>query len=60
MPTLDVELRVIGRLREKIDTVQSVKQPMTKDDWIQIHQNDVRKIQKKNNCLELDSIRFYL
>lgn len=41
MPTLDVELRVIGRLNEESDAVQLANVPMQKDDWIKIHQNEV-------------------
>lgn len=41
MPILDVDLLVIGQLNDENDVVQRVKAPMTKDDWIQIHQNEV-------------------
>lgn len=41
MPTLEVDLYVIGQLKDEIDVLQRVKLPSTKDDWIQIHQNEV-------------------
>lgn len=44
MPTLDVDLCVIGEMHNESDTVQRVNVPMTKNDWIKIHQNEVRKM----------------
>lgn len=41
MPTLEVELCVIGQIKDENDAVQRVKMPPTKNDWIQIHQNEV-------------------
>lgn len=41
MPTLDVDLCVVGALNDDSDAVQRVTVPMTKNDWIQIHQNEV-------------------
>lgn len=41
MPTLDVDLCAIGQLNDETDAVQRVTVPMTKNDWIQIHQNEV-------------------
>lgn len=41
MPALDIDLCVIGQLRDESDVMQKVNVPMNKDDWIQIHQNEV-------------------
>lgn len=41
MPTLDVGLCVIGQLNDDSDAVQKINVPMTKDNWIKIHQNEV-------------------
>lgn len=41
MPTLDVDLCVVGQLNDGNDAVQRVTVPMKKNDWIQIHQNEV-------------------
>lgn len=41
MPTLEIELYVIGQLNDETDVLQRVKMPTTKNDWIQIHQNEV-------------------
>lgn len=38
---LEVDLFVIGQLNDETDVLQRVKMPSTKDDWIQIHQNEV-------------------
>lgn len=42
MPTLEIDLYVIGQLNDENDVLQRVKVPSTKDDWIKIHQNEVR------------------
>lgn len=41
MPTLDVDLCVIGQRNDETDAVQRVAVPMKKNDWMQIHQNEV-------------------
>lgn len=41
MPMLEIDLCVIGQLNDETDVLQRVKMPSTKDDWIQIHQNEV-------------------
>lgn len=41
MPMLEIDLYVIGQLNDETDVLQRVKMPSTKDDWIQIHQNEV-------------------
>lgn len=41
MPTLEIDLYVMGQLKDENDLLQRVKLPSTKDDWIQIHQNQV-------------------
>lgn len=52
MPALDIDLCVIGQLRDESDVMQKVNVPMNKDDWIQIHQNEV-------GLLEYDRPAFY-
>lgn len=44
MPSLDINFSVIGPLHQNNDAVQHVKIPLTKDDWIPIHQNEVQQI----------------
>lgn len=44
MPTLNINMSVIGQLHEDTDAMQHVKIPTTKDDWISIHQNQVNII----------------
>lgn len=44
MPTLNINLSVIGQLHEHNDAVQHVKMPTTKTDWISIHPNQVNII----------------
>lgn len=67
MPMLEIDLYVIGQLNNETDVLQRVKMPPTKDDWIQVHQNEVSifinntlvnlhcknsvEIVKKKNCL---------
>lgn len=41
MPTLNVDMCVIGQLHNENDALQRVNVPMTKNDWIKIHQNEV-------------------
>lgn len=41
MPTLNINMSVIGQLNEDNDAIQQVKIPTTKNDWISIHQNQV-------------------
>lgn len=43
MPTLNVDLCVIGQLIDESNAVRRVTVPMIKNDWIQIHQNEVCK-----------------
>lgn len=43
MPMLEIDLYVVGQLNNETDVLQRVKMPSTKDDWIQIHQNEVCK-----------------
>lgn len=55
MPSLDVSIVIVGQLHSAHDINRPVKQPMTKDDWIQVHQDQVIK---QENChqQELNSI----
>lgn len=41
MPSLDVSIVIIGQLHSHTDVGRPIKQPMTKDDWIQVHQDQV-------------------
>lgn len=41
MPMLEIDLYVVGQLNDETDVLQRVKMPSTRDDWIQIHQNEV-------------------
>lgn len=41
MPSLNVELHVIGSLRQENDVHQRVAMPTTKNHWLPIHQNEV-------------------
>lgn len=41
MPTLDVDMCVIGQLNNENDAIQRVKVPMNKNEWIKVHKNEV-------------------
>lgn len=41
MPMLEIDLYVVGQLNDDADVLQRVKMPPNKDDWIQLHQNEV-------------------
>lgn len=41
MPMLEIDFYVVGQFNDESDVLQRVRMPSTKDDWIQIHQNEV-------------------
>lgn len=45
MPTLEVSIILKGQLYEEQDVSRPVKQPMTRDDWLEVHQAQVRYTQ---------------
>lgn len=43
MPTLDINISLNGQLLQNSDAVQQVEVPMSKENWIVLHQNEVNK-----------------
>ena len=44
MPTLEVSIILNGQLNDDRDVSRKVKQPMSKDDWLEVHQDQVGTI----------------
>lgn len=55
MPTLDVSILLIGQLHDNPDANRSIKQPMTKDHWIEVHQGQEYTIQVSFHRLQRSS-----
>jgi len=49
MPTLNISIVIKGQLHENEDACRPVKQPMTKDDWLEVHQDQEYTIQVNFN-----------
>lgn len=49
MPTLDVTIMLLGQFHEHDTKLRPVKLPMTKDDWIEVHQNQEYTLQLNFN-----------
>lgn len=43
MPTLGIELNIIGQLGNDNDALQQIDVPMSRNSWIKIHPSEVRK-----------------
>lgn len=43
MPTLEIKMNVIGQLNNENDVMQNINMPMSRNNWIKIHQNEVCK-----------------
>lgn len=55
MPTLDVSILLVGQLHANHGESRLIKQPMTKDDWIEVHQDQEYTIQVNFNRLQMAS-----
>lgn len=44
MPTLDIQISIKGQLRENGQSSRIVKQPTTKDDWYDVHRDQVYQL----------------
>lgn len=50
MPTLDVQITIKGQLRENVQHTQVVKQPISKDDWYEVHRDEVKRRSNAKNA----------
>lgn len=49
MPTLDVSIILLGQLHDKHNDSRPIKQPLSKDDWFEVHQDQEYTIQMNFN-----------